>query len=502
MHASVWPAITPRPRTVSERSGAFTIPAELPVSVAAEIGDAGAWIARVGAAFERILDGRTRLAPVPGSGSGAAASPTLRVTLDPAQRDAYRLRVAPDGIDLTAADRDGASQGLATLCQAILLSDDDRLPAAELADSPATEWRGFMLDVARHFFPMESLDRVVDYLWLMRLNRFQIHLTDDQGWRVPVPDYPRLVEIGAWRPAGTSDNQVIGGAYSSDELRRLDGECRLLGITAVPEVDLPGHASALLSAYPELSCAGGEWAVETRWGIFPAVICASSRSVQTMLERVYGAVADLFAGPYIHVGGDEVPPEPWHACEQCSTLDDPYQTIVRRMTESVLALGRRPIAWDEASGLSLPEQTIIVNWRGPEGAANALKRGYDLVLAPEGKAAYLDHKHLDSALEPGRIGVCTVEDSTRFAPVTYVAAHAPVSDAAGTILGGQANLWTEGIPHHRQVEYMAYLRLAAVADGLWTGRPGAGDDGITARLNRLRAALLRTGHNVYPGGFR
>ena len=342
MHASVWPAITPRPRTVSERSGAFTIPAELPVSVAAEIGDAGAWIARVGAAFERILDGRTRLAPVPGSGSGAAASPTLRVTLDPAQRDAYRLRVAPDGIDLTAADRDGASQGLATLCQAILLSDDDRLPAAELADSPATEWRGFMLDVARHFFPMESLDRVVDYLWLMRLNRFQIHLTDDQGWRVPVPDYPRLVEIGAWRPAGTSDNQVIGGADSSDELRRLDGECRLLGITAVPEVDLPGHASALLSAYPELSCAGGEWAVETRWGIFPAVICASSRSVQTMLERVYGAVADLFAGPYIHVGGDEVPPEPWHACEQCSTLDDPYQTIVRRMTESVLALGRRP----------------------------------------------------------------------------------------------------------------------------------------------------------------
>jgi hexosaminidase len=171
------------------------------------------------------------------------------------------------------------------------------------------------------------------------------------------------------------------------------------------------------------------------------------------------------------------------------------------MAESVIAVGRRPVAWDEASALDLPSETIIINWRGPAGAMNALDRGYDLILAPEGRAAYLDHKHRDSPLEPGRLGVCTVNDSSSFAPEPYVAAHRTKQSPTGRIIGGQANLWTEGIPYHRDIEYMAFLRLAAVAQGLWTGVPGNAAEGFGESLEILRNNLHSAGIAVYPGSF-
>lgn len=511
---TIWNSLIPQPRSVEERAGSIDLSHPLTLHSGDAEPPPEGWIERINEAARRLL-GRS----VPLVSPTAAGGPSLEITAERELGDGYRLVVESDRIRIAAGTLAGRSAAMATLVQAMLLAGDGetagadptadgsaRVTAVRVTDAPTHEWRGFMLDVARHFMPITSLRQVVDVLWLLRLNRFHLHLTDDQGWRLPVPEYPRLVEIGAWRPAGTSDNQRIGGAYTQQELRDLDAECARLGITVVPEVDLPGHASAAFSAYPELSCFGGDWAVETRWGIFPSVMCASRDGVDRFLDAVYATIADTFSGDYVHIGGDEVPPEPWRDCPQCRALDDPYQTIVRRMADAIVARGRRPVVWDEASALDLPGETIVVNWRGPEGSRNALRRGYDLVLAPERQAAYLDHKHRDSDLEPGRLGVCTVRDAAAFAPLRYAQDNAVLTSAgtdagspAGRILGGQANLWTEGVTSHRAVEYMAFVRLAAVAQGLWSGAPAVdGSDGID-RIRRFRRVLIHRGYNAYPG---
>ncbi len=504
MTSAMWNQIVPQLREIKPESGTFTLtkplhlkqvdPEDLP------------WVERTNSAAARLLQLPFPLLSVdPADAIDRAPDLVIQRPAAAGDRlpaDGYELSVTTTGITIRCGSTAGRAHALATLTYGLLLSEGWSLPAVHITDAPESSWRGFMLDVARHFFPVASLHRTLDYLWLLRLNRFHLHLTDDQGWRIPIPEYPRLAEIGGPPPAGTSDNQWEGGTYTPQELRELDKDAQALGIVVVPEVDLPGHASAALAAYPELSCSGAQHHVETRWGIFPAVMCAQSSAVREFLTRVYRALTDVFSGDYIHIGGDEVPREPWAQCPQCSTLKDPYQTIVRAMADAVVAAGRRPVAWDEASALELPEETIIINWRGPEGAMNALHRGYDLILAPEGRAAYLDHKHRDSPLEPGRLGVCTVNDSLSFAPEPYVAAHRTGTPVSGTIIGGQANLWTEGIRFHREVEYMAYLRLAAISQGLWTGAPGAGETGIAESLETLRRRLHAGGHAVYPGRFR
>ena len=379
--------------------------------------------------------------------------------------------------------------------------------------TPSFRIRVSRRDAARHFFPLESLERTLDILWLYRLNRLHLHLTDDQGWRLSVPGYPKLTDVGAWRSNGTSEDERYGGFYSAEELRALDASARALGITIVPEIDLPGHATAAVSAYPELLCSRERREVETRWGIFDAVLCVSRDTTMRFIEAVFAAVAEQFSGPYIHIGGDEVLRSGWDACPDCSRRDDPYQEIVAAMCTTVLRLGRRPVAWDEASGLNLPRETIIINWRTPDAAARALERGYDLVLAPESRC-YLDRRHRDSPLEPGRLSTCTVVDSASFAPTRYVAASGAgdiarrdtgtaaatgAANGAATILGGQANLWTEEILYHSQFEYMALVRLAAIAEGLWTGEPAAERPGFYENLDALRRALWRRGYDVYPG---
>ncbi|MFW5693680.1 MAG: beta-N-acetylhexosaminidase [Alkalispirochaeta sp.] len=500
----MWNQIIPQLRTIQPNSGAFTL--SEPLRVHLPDSEDSRWVQRINDAATRVVQLPFPMLSVVPSEGGGDQEPNVSI-LEPNRSEhtmpenGYELIVSPSGITIRCRSVAGRAHALATLTYGLLLSGERPLPAVHITDAPESPWRGFMIDVARHFFPMESLQQILDYLWLLRLNRFHVHLTDDQGWRLPVPEYPRLTDVGGTRPAGTSDNQWIGGSYTREELQELDRDAQAMGVVVVPEVDLPGHASAALAAYPNLSCSGAEHGVETRWGIFPAVVCAQSSEVRTFLTRVYHTLTEIFSGEYIHIGGDEVPTEPWEECPRCSTLEDPYQTIVRVMAESVIAAGRRPVAWDEASALELPPETIIVNWRGPEGAMNALHRGYDLILAPEGRAAYLDHKHRDSPLEPGRLGVCTITDSMSFAPAPYVAAHRRDTPVAGTIIGGQANLWTEGIRFHREIEYMAFLRLAAVAQGLWSGSPGTAAQGFPESLVALRERLHAHGYAVYPGSF-
>jgi hexosaminidase len=541
---TLWDEILPRPVAIEPHPGALVITGGLKVAGTAGFAtdhriDLPGLLGRANEAVRRLTrrgsDFFTLIPPGDGvdvvfeyvsDGDGAPSEGAIA--------GAYRLTVTPLGITVGAADQEGFAGALSTLVQAIMVAEDGdaatstaetrairsgggsggsaaggsaddlpgpcTLPAATIADHPAEEWRGFMFDVARHFFPIKSLQRMVDILWLLRLNRFHLHLTDDQGWRLPVPEYPRLTEVGGWRSDETSERGRYGGCYSRDELRRLDADAAALGITIVPEIDLPGHASAAVTAYPEASCDGEAPGVETRWGIFPAVVCATSRAARDLLTAAYRAVADTFSGRYIHIGGDEVLPEKWARCPDCSREDDPYQTIVRFMAEAVISLGRRPVAWDEAAGLDLPRETIIINWRDASGARAALERGYDLILAPEGRAAYLDHKHLKDPLEPGRLSFGTVADSAAFAPRSYVAAKAGTA-RTGSVLGGQGNLWSEEILYHRHFEYMAIVRLAALAQGFWSGVPADRLPEFFTVLGRWRRRLGDRGLAVYPGPY-
>lgn len=563
----LWHQIVPQPRVIDPQNGAVAVTFPIPIDGVDRRHTA--LLDRVNRAASRIL-GVAGAVYAAGESGGAEAG---GAEAGESGAGGYTLTVSADRVVLRTADDSGIAAGLATLTQALLLADSrtrtdaapDRdgaaggsggygdggaargsegranpegggalrgdggaaregaalpgaaLPAVEIVDTPATEWRGFMLDVARHFFPVETLERMTDILWLLRLNRFHLHLTDDQGWRLPVPEYPALTETGGYRHDGTTENGRYGGSYTLEELQRIDREAALLGITVVPEIDLPGHASAALTAYPDLSCNQRAPGVQTEWGIFSHVLCTTRSETKQFLRTVCTAVRDTFTGSYIHIGGDEVPGGAWQECPACSRRDDPYQDIVREMAELVIELGRRPVAWDEASRLDLPRSTIIVNWRRPADAAAALDRGYDLVLAPERRAAYLDHKHRDTTLEPGRLGVCTVADSAAFAPQAYVADHVSVGESSESggagapstsrapltsrILGGQANLWTEELLYHAHIEYMGIVRLAAVAAGLWSGEPAREDETFFPNLDRFRRRLSEQGYAVYTGPF-
>jgi hexosaminidase len=489
-----WQHLIPQPREITPSTGEWT--ATFPLAIALPPGYDNAMLDRVNAAATRLTGIAVLFRPVTSADENVRCIPGTPGELP---SGAYRITVSSRVILVKFSTPESLPNALAVITQGILLDGADtsvRLPCADITDEPLFPWRGFMLDVARHFFPLAAVDRVIDYLWLMRINRFHLHLTDDQGWRIPVSDYPLLTETGAFRDDGTGEGKRYGGFYTTGELRQLDEDASVLGIAIVPEIDLPGHASAAITAYPGLVCNATASGVRTRWGIFDSVLCASRPGTYDFMEAVYAAVAETFSGPYIHIGGDEVPETMWKSCPDCSQLKNPYQAIVRAMANTVVRLDRRPVAWDEASALTLPESTIIVNWRRPDDAAEALKRGYDLVLAPEGRAAYLDHQHLDSPLEPGRIGVCTVADSAAFSPATYLSDR-----TGGNVIGGQANLWTEGVPFFRNVEYMAWVRLAAVADGLWRGSPAAGRPHFFDDLDRLRHSLIRRGINAYPGPF-
>lgn len=520
----VWHHIIPHPHTVSEGTGSYSAP--FPVAVEGisrltpgqlkRINRAAAGVTGIEAPIFVAGGGEPHgthdVAPPAHGEAPPAAAATPRSTdatragvSAATEREAYTLSVTETAIAVTADAAEGCVAALAALTAAILHETEpgDRsvtLDAAVISDRPHAEWRGFMLDTARHFFRAEALDGMLDILWLLRLNRFHLHLTDDQGWRFPVPEYPLLTEVGGYRHDGTSEDGRYGGAYTREELRRLDDDARALGITIVPEIDLPGHASAALTAYPELSADGAAPGVETRWGIFHNVLCAEESTLSAFVDAVFSAVAETFHGPYIHVGGDEVPDASWERCPADIRGENPYQRIVRAMTEVVERLGRRPVAWDEAANLDLPKSTIIVNWRRPADAAAAMARGYDLVLAPETRAAYLDHKHLDDDDEPGRLGVCTVADSARFSPDRYVQEHVTgLNGDDGTILGGQGNLWTETVLYFRNVEYMAIVRLAAIAEGVWRGAPAEEIPTFFDDLDTLRSRLARRGFSVYPG---
>ncbi|MFL6245994.1 MAG: beta-N-acetylhexosaminidase, partial [Thermoanaerobaculia bacterium] len=388
--------------------------------------------------------------------------------------EGYELRVSPRGITVTARDPRGLLYGAVTLWQ-LLTADKFRLAAVEIRDTPRFAWRGLMLDSARHYQSPEFIERFIDTMALHKLNTLHWHLTDDQAWRLEIKKYPRLAEIGGWRvPAGAA-TKMIGGIYTQDTVRGLVAYAAQRGITIVPEIEMPGHASAAIVAYPQLASTDDPpRAVPSDWGVYRNLYNVDEPTF-AFLEDVLDEVLALFPSRYIHIGGDEAVKDQWQSSPRVQarmrelvveneTKQQSY--FVRRIEKFLSARGRRLIGWDEILEGGIAPNATVMSWRGIDGAVDAARSGHDAVLSPW-PTLYLDNRQsVTQYYPPGRGRVVPIEEIYAFDPLP----PGLTPEENTHILGVQGDIWTEHIRTEERVEYMTWPRGAAVAEIGWSPR--------------------------------
>jgi hexosaminidase len=424
-------------------------------------------------------------------GNKNSTGPAIFITDDSSgvPSNGYQLFVNRNEINLYGNPA-GIFYGLQSLLQLIhenyKLGDNTppvyTIPSCSIIDFPQFEWRGLHLDVSRHFFPKENVKEYLRWMAMYKLNTFHWHLTDDQGWRIEIKKYPKLTSVGAWR-SGTLmghytespdryDGIRHGGYYTQDEIREVVRYADSLHITIVPEIEMPGHACAMLAAYPELGCTEGPFDVQKTWGVFDDVLCPKEETF-TFLDNVLTEVAALFPGKYIHIGGDECPKTRWKESAFCQNLikekklQDEHELqswFVKRIVKLLSAKGKQAIGWDEILEGGLAEGAAVMSWRGEAGGIAAAKAGHYVVMSP-GSHCYFDHYQSQNNDEPLAIG--------GYLPLERVYSYYPVPAILNEsekkfILGAQANVWTEYIPDWKQVQYMLFPRLFALAEVNWT----------------------------------
>jgi hexosaminidase len=485
--------LIPRPQSFSYLPGAFKPHEGVTLSSDPAFGGEAAWaIANLTSAFTIPF----RRVP-PGSGEMRM----IRVAgLEPEE---YRLEVRPGAIRAEATGPAGAFYAMQTL-RALALVWGDHIPACRISDAPRFPWRGYMLDTVRNYFEPVFVKRLIDLAALHKLNRFHWHLTDDQGWRMPVRSHPELASTAARKV----DRRYLPHVertlvYSEAAVADIVSYAAERHVLVIPEIEMPGHVTALLSAHPEFSCAGGNFEPEDRFGIFPDVLCAGSDEALGFIGDVFNETARLFPGPIIHFGGDEVPTDRWALCPRCRARMEaeglPDAAALRgwftRCAGAMLReRGKRPAGWDEVFEGEVPRDVVVLAWRSAERGLEAARAGHDVVMCPGSRGCYLDHKHLDDPEEPGHLGVSTVRDSYSFEPMTGFD-----PDSAKRILGIQGNIWTEIMYFGRQVEYMAFPRLSALAETGWTQRKRKDFSSFSDRLYHWGRALDRFDVARYRG---
>ena len=507
--------LLPLPRSFVAREGTYMLP--LSAAIAWQGPDSARGVAELLAEYLRAATARA------GGDNGlpfpvreGSAEITLVQTADPAPDadgflpEAYSIDVSDSGIRLEAASAAGLARAVQTFRQ---LAPDGAIAyaACRVEDAPAFRWRGLMLDVSRHFFPVEDVERFIELLAQHRMNVFHWHLTDDQGWRIEIKKYPKLTEVGSVRAqtligrCGTwphrFDGTPYGGFYTQDDIRRIVAFAARRHVTIVPEIDMPGHMSAAIAAYPELG--NGFVArpkVREAWGIAQNVLNLNDRCV-AFCRDVWEEVFGLFPGLFCHIGGDEAPTKEWEESDAAQALmmerglSTPRQMqswFTARMDEFFRAHGRRLIGWDEIlEGGGIDSSAAVMYWRSHHanigGAGSVAASGHALVCAPTSHT-YLDYYQAEpQSEEPLAIGgLLTLPHAYGFDPLAGVP-----PEARGAVLGGQAQLWTEYICTRDYLDYMAYPRACAIAEALWAGagRPLYADfhTRLAAHAARLRA---------------
>lgn len=424
--------------------------------------------------------------------------------------EAYKLTAGSRGIEITAGGRAGAFYAAQTLHQ--LLPDASyrfsteaswTVPGVRVEDSPAFSWRGIHLDVARHFQPKREVFRMIDLMAVHKLNRLHLHLVDDQGWRIESRAFPRLHEVGShrartatnyFREPDTFDEIPHGGYYTLDDLSEIAAYARARSVTIVPEIDVPGHATAILAAYPEFGATGETFEVLPKWGISPAILSPLPPTVDfltTIFDELLGALGET---PFVHIGGDEVVLDHWAesaeivAYQESLGLDNSAELqawFLRKLADVLAERGVRAVVWDEAfvSG-ELRQDTIVMPWRGMGVGRRAAAAGHDVIATPV-FPLYFDYAEAASTDEPMAIGdSITVHDVAAFAPTP----SSWSAEETARVLGLQAQLWSERIPDARVLDYRAWPRACALAEVAWAGNASEGfGDRLREHLGRLDA---------------
>ena len=417
------------------------------------------------------------------------------VTDESLPAEGYELNVDGEGIEVRASQFPGflyALQSLEQLLPAAVYGTEPapdaawEVPCVKIADAPRFAYRGMHLDVARHFFSVDEVKRYIDVMAIHKLNTLHWHLTDDQGWRIEIKRYPELTAVGSIRKAtvvrkewGTYDGTPYGGFYTQDEIRDVVKYAADRGVTVIPEIDLPGHMLAALTAYPELGCTGGPYEVWGRWGVADDVLCPGREKTFEFLEGVLTEVMELFPSEYIHIGGDECPKVRWEKCPRCQAKirqlglkDDGEHTaehylqsyVTDRIGKFLARHGRRIIGWDEILEGRAPSDAVVMSWRGSEGGIAAAKLGHDVIMTPNSHFYFDYYQSLDTDAEPFGIG--------GYIPMEQVYSYDPAfpeltPEQQKHILGVQANLWTEYVLSDEHLEYMLLPRLAALSEVQW-----------------------------------
>ena len=397
--------------------------------------------------------------------------------------EGYRIDISARRAQLSAGDDAGLFYGLQTLLQ--LADERGNLPYVSIEDHPRYRYRGLHLDVCRHFFPVRFIKHYLDWMASCKLNTFHWHLTDDQGWRIEIKRYPRLTEIGGYRTrtqiGGFHEDPITyeqgryGGYYTQDEIREVVAYAAKRHIAVIPEIEMPGHATAALAAYPELACGHGPKSFETsgHWGVLDDVFCPGKEQTFEFLEGVLDEVLELFPSKLIHIGGDECPRVRWKECPDCrARMEDEgiedeagLQTyLTLRIGRHLEAKGRRLLGWDEILNGELAPGAVVMSWRGTRGGIAAARRRHEVIMTPS-TYLYFDKKATDSYDEP-------VSLSSSLLPLEKIYGYDPDEGIAPEdrryLLGVQANLWTEFIRTEGRASFQLLPRIYALAEIAWS----------------------------------
>lgn len=414
----------------------------------------------------------------------------LTLDLSDDNAEAYKLIVNDKRVCISGASEAGVFYGIQTLRKSLPVAQDINvnLSAVEIYDKPRFAYRGAMLDVARHFYTVDEVKTFIDMLALHNINRFHWHLTDDQGWRIEIKKYPKLMSVASERKetvvgrwySGIYDGKSYGGYYTQDELRDVIDYAAKRHITIIPEVDLPGHMQAALTAYPELGCTGGPYEVRTIWGVSQDVLCVGNDFTLQFVKDVLSEVADIFPSEYIHIGGDECPKVRWEKCPKCQerikslglksdakhTKEQRLQSyMIQEAAKYLKEKGKRIIGWTEILEGGLVPDATLMSWIGESGGIEAAHQHHDVIMTPN-TYLYFDYyqskKVEDEPLAIG--GYLPIEKTYNYEPMPKEL----TKEEQQYIKGVQANLWTEYIPVFSQVQYMVLPRLGAAAEVQWT----------------------------------
>ena len=499
-------AIIPQPVQVIERPGVFTITISTKVHsdpAFTEIATLFTYLAAIKSSASKFTKGRKEQINFVLVGKDSIADST-----------GYRLTITPDNVTVLARTNTGALNGMQSLVQLILLQPNQgTIPCAEIYDHPRFGYRGVMLDVSRHFFPVSYIKRFLDLMALYKMNKFHWHLTDGPGWRLEIKKYPELTSKAAWRTQGNwktwwestrqyseeGNPNAYGGFYTQEQAKEIVAYAAQRGITVIPEIEMPGHSEEVLAVYPNLSCSGKPYV--------NGEFCLGNDSTFVFLQNVLTEVMAIFPSEYIHVGGDEAGKSAWKQCPKCrKRINDEklkneselQSYAVRRLEHFLSSKGRKLLGWDEILEGGLAPAATVMSWRGEKGGISAAEMGHDVVMTPGGYC-YFDNYQADPATQPVAIGgYLTTEKVYSYEPIPLALDPAK----AKYIQGAQANIWTEYIPTTEHLEYMVFPRLLAMSEVTWSQKENRDYESFKTRLQSHYRMMQRLNINYCRPSYR